>query len=253
MPITNKAVLTSNISKSGQKIPTTTESNVHVANELNTDITITKSTERLWTIANDTFVVTTKIANNTNFDIEDIYMKDTLTEGASLKPGSVKIGQTEYPDADPIAGYTFPVTLGSEIDIDITYEVVIDERPTVTSIKNSGQVKVTVDTTPYTIDSNELEIPVENNELYVLKEASTNVVKIGDQITYTITISNQGTIANTDLVLNDQLSDSVIFVAGSIKIDDVAKPDLDISDGIQLADLDTNQQTKVEFTVDIIK
>ena len=253
MPITNKAVLTSNISKSGQKIPATTESNVHVANELNTDIVVTKSTERLWTIAKDTFVVTTKIANNTTYDIEDVYLKDTLTEGASLKAGSVKIGQEEYPEADPIAGYTFPVTLGSEIDIDITYEIVVDERPTVTSIKNSGQVKVTVDTTQYTVNSNELEIPVENNELYVLKEANTNVVKIGDQITYTITISNQGTIANTDLVVNDQLSDSVSFVAGSIKIDGVAKPDLNISDGITLADLDTNQQTKIEFTVNIIK
>lgn len=253
MPITNKAVLTSNISKSGQKIPTTTESNVHVVNELNTDITVTKSTERLWTIASDTFVVTTKIANNTNFDIEYIYMKDTLTEGVSFKAGSVKIGQAEYPDANPIVGYTFPVTLGSEIDIEITYEVVIDEHPTVANIKNSGQIKVTLDTTPYIIDSNELEIPVENNELYVLKEASKNVVKIGDQITYTITISNQGTIANTNLVLNDQLSDSLTFVAGSIKIDDVAKPDLNINNGIELSDLDISQQTKIEFAVEVIK
>ena len=61
MPIKNKAVLTSNISKLGQKIPTTTESNIHIANELNNDIIVTKSTERLWTIANDTFVIKTKI------------------------------------------------------------------------------------------------------------------------------------------------------------------------------------------------
>lgn len=252
MSITNKAILNSNMSKNGQTLHSTSESNTNIITILSTDVTVTKSTAKLWTIKNDTFTLTTKIANNTNFDIENFYLKDVLSSDAQFKTGSIRIENEQYQDANPIDGFTFPVTIGAGVEIELMYDITIVDNPTSSAIETGGQIRFSIDQTEHTVTSNQLSIPIESNDIYILKSANLKIAKIGDTITYTIIISNEGTLLNTDLVLIDQLSEKLSFVKGSVKINDQTNADADPTIGIQLDDIDTNQQIKVQFDAMLI-
>lgn len=252
MSIVNKATLSSNMSKQGQTLPATSESNSNIITILSTDVIVTKSTEKLWTIKDDTFTIKTKITNNTNFDIENFYLKDVLSSDANFKAGSVRIESEQYQDANPIDGYTFPVTIGAGVEIDLMYDITIVNNPTSTAIETSGQITLTIEQTEHVISSNQLSIPIETNEIYILKSANTNIAKVGDVITYTITISNEGTLLNTDLILTDELSEKLSFVNGSVKINDQSFPEANPANGIQLENIDTNQQIKIQFEASVV-
>lgn len=252
MSITNKAILNSNMSKNGQTLHSTSESNTNIITILSTDVTVTKSTAKLWTIKNDTFTLTTKIANNTNFNIENFYLKDVLSSDAQFKTGSIRIENEQYQDANPIDDFTFPVTIGAGVEIELMYDITIVDNPTSSAIETGGQIRFSIDQTEHTVTSNQLSIPIESNDIYILKSANLKIAKIGDTITYTIIISNEGTLLNTDLVLIDELSEKLSFVKGSVKINDQTDADADPTTGIQLDDIDTNQQIKVQFDAILI-
>ena len=251
MAILNTAKLSSTIpDTSGGEVSVTTSSNTHRANNISTDITIIKNATKNWVIPEDKLIVTTTITNNTDNDITDIYIKDTIGEGASFIEGTVKISDQSHTDFNPITGFTMPVVLGgSGNSMSMSYEILIDKYLNVDEILNKSKINITLSQTEFELESNQLGVTVLNNEVYVLKEANTTAVKSGDTITYTITISNEGTLKNTNVMFTDPLPDTVTFVDGSVKIDDVEQTDLNPITGFALKDLDTNDSTKVEFKV----
>ncbi len=85
----------------------------------------------------------------------------------------------------------------------------------------------------------------------LLKTADTSAVKSGDTITYTITITNSGTITNTNLFFTDPTPSETTFVDGSVEIDDTSNPSFNPQTGFNLSDLEANQTIIVNFKVKI--
>lgn len=253
MAVLNKAVLTSNITnESGEKVQVSAESNTFRANNMDTDITVSKALERNWVIPKDKITVTTTITNNTDTNIENVYIKDSLGAGASFVSGSLKVGSIDYPDDDPITGVTLPITLGGlGADLEFSYQIEIAQYPEVDTINNSTAIKVTLDEKEYEISSNVATITVLNNEVALNKTGSTTAVKSGDELTYTITITNSGTFKNTEVFFKDPIPEGTTFVENSVKIDGEVQNDLNPEDGFSLKDLNAQQTITVEFKVTI--
>lgn len=250
MAITNKARLTSNIlNKAGEKVSVSAESNIKVVSLVNTDIVVTKTATPNYALPLGVVTVTTNIANNTDFDIEDITVNDVLSSDATFVQGTVKVGSQTYDDLDPTQGMTLPVTLGSNVDIDITYDLKVNEYPETDAFTNKSTISVTIDGQNFNIDSNEISVDILNNGVALLKSASASAVKSGDTLVYTVEITNSGPFENTDLVFTDPIPDGTEFIEGSVKIDGTQQPTYNPANGFSLNNLGINETQKIEFSV----
>ena len=253
MTIINKATLTSKIDNGeGQKISVSANSNALKTNQIDTDIVLEKTLEKSWAIPEDKLTVTTKVINNSALEVTNPTFKDTLGNGASFVEGTVKIGSQAYSDANPITGFTPNVTLGADgAELEMSYQIAVDKYLAEESIANSTQMSVNLDSKTFTLNSNEATIKVLNNEVYLLKQANATAVKSGDTIIYTITISNDGELDNTNLFFTDPIPSGTTFVSGSVKVDNQSQPTYDPTVGFNLQDLSAGQSITIEFSVKV--
>lgn len=252
MAISNKATLTSKFSNSaGEEISVTNNSNVSLTSNLTTDLKIEKTASKNWALPNDEITVTTTITNNTELTIEDFVYKDELTAGASFVAGSLKIGAEIHEDFDPIASFTAPVTLdGSGASVTISYNIKISQYPETSAVKNSTKITVNLESKDFNLTSNEVAIDILDNEIWLNKSASKVAIS-GEELTYTIVISNSGSFTNTDLFFTDPTPSGTTFVANSVTIDGVSQPDYDTNVGFALKNLAPNDEITVTFKVKV--
>lgn len=253
MAILNSANLTSNIlNTQGEKISVTTKSNTQRTNQVEKDIIVLKTSEKNWAIAKDNIKVTTTITNDTDIDIENnIKIKDTLSDGATFKTGSVVIGSTPYPDLNPLGeGFMLPINIGgSGGEAVISYDIIVDDYVSVNTIKNMTIVELNIESKPFTLSSNENSITILNNEIWLSKTANTKIVKSGDELTYTISITNTGEITNTDLVFSDTIPVGTTFVQNSVKVNNETKEGYNPENSFTLEDLPPDGEITIEFKV----
>lgn len=252
MAILNIAQLKSNVlSESGESVELTTKSNIVTVNNLSTDVSVLKSSEKIWATPNSTIKVTTTITNNTNVNLENFSIKDTLGNFTSFVEGSVTVGTQSYPDFNPVDGFTLPVTIGVGAEADISYNVKISEYIDEDTTTNKSTVTVNIEGEIFNLDSNTLTINILNNGVVLTKTVSKIAVKSGEEITYTIKITNSGTLKNTNVKFVDEIPQGTSFVTGSVVIDGEGKQDLDPSVGFTLNDLDVGDTITVEFKVTV--
>lgn len=250
MAILNTAELTSYITVGDEKIQITTNSNTHRANVLTTDIEIVKTASKPSGLPKSVITVSTQITNNTDLDLTKLHYADSLTN-ASFVEGTLKIGSELHEDLNP-SGFDMPVTLGgSGADLTVSYDIMIDEVPQANVVTTQTTLQVQVDEASFDLNSNQLEINIIDNELLILKSADKIAVVKGDTLTYTISISNNGTLENTDLVLTDTLPAEVEFIEKSITIDNVAHEDM-TPDNIEIASINPNQTINIVFKVTVL-
>ena len=249
MAILNTASLTSKFNNlAGEEISVTNKSNTHRANNLTTDLSIEKTASKNWALPQDVLTITTLITNNSDLTINSINFKDTLT-GATVVAGSLKIGEEPHTNYDPIAGFEAEVVLdGLGESVPISYQIMVDQYPEVNSVKNTTTIGVSFDSRQFNLKSNEVQIDILDNEIWLNKSASKAVIS-GDELTYTIVISNSGSFKNTNLVFSDPIPSGTTFVEGSVTVDGVAQPTYNPNDGFNIGDLDINGEITVTFKV----
>jgi len=250
MAILNTASLASQFDNgSGQTVSITTNSNTKRTNNLSTDIKIVKTASANWALPEYVLTVTTTITNDTDLSIDTFKFLDTLSTGASFVAGSVKIGTVEHSDFNPITGFVAPVTLdGSGASVEISFQIKIDKYPEVSSIKNSSQITLNLDSRDFTLSSEEVTIDILDNQIWLNKSASSAVVS-GDELTYTIVISNSGNFTNTNLTFTDPTPSGTTFVPGSVIVNNQSQPTYNPDTGFSLDDLSPNDEITVQFKV----
>lgn len=253
MPILNKAHLTSKFTTTtGESIDASFDSNTHRTNKVDEDILFVKSSSKEWLMPNEKITLTTTITNNADESISDFTFQDTLSQDATFVAGSLKIGNTAYDTFDPTSGFTAPVTLdGSGAQLTISFDVLSATYPQDYKFTSKSQISFAMGNNAISLNSNEKEIKILNNEIYISKQSDLRAVVSGDVILYTITITNDGEFANTDLFFTDDLPASLEFVIGSVKIDNVERSDLDLATGFALADLQPNGTITITYSAKV--
>lgn len=252
MAVSNKALLQSKITEGTEEVVVSNQSNVHIANNVDSDIIIIRGAPKNWVLPKETIKIDLTITNNMNQNIEDLIITDTLPSGVTFVKKSLKVGSQEYPDLDPTIGFTLPVTIGAMgSEMVLTYDVLIDEYPNIDEFKSVSKINFDLEGNSYELVSNELNLKVVNNDIVLLKTANTSVVKTGDEIIYTITIENSGSITNTNLVFSDPIPAGTTFVENSVTIDGEAKENLNPETGFNLNDLVPNASTIITFKVTV--
>ena len=181
---------------------------------------------------------------------KDVLVQDEVPEGTTLVDGSIKVdnADTEYTADSLTNGIT--VNVAGNTSVTVTFEVTVNELP-------EGIFEYIIRNTAIVDGKPTEEVTEEVNKPNVIPSKSSTPdngteVKVGDPITYTITLDNSKGTAPDTVVVKDNIPEGTTFVEGSIKINDVPTEETaeTLANGIEVH-LNPAEIKEVEFQVTV--
>lgn len=253
MKITNQSTLSSKITlpdSSTEAIET--KSNILNTENMTTSFLKEKTSTKNFARAGENVEISLKLTNNSDYDITDINILDTISSGASFFSGSVSIDSVSYASYDPTVGFQLSNPLPAGQTTTIKYSIIIDENITTSQVETSSHLTYSVNNTQNLVeDSNTLDIEIINNEIVLTKTSDKSAVISGQSLTYIIEIKNEGNVKNTNLIFSDPIPSGVSFIPESVTIDDLPFKDANPNDGFALPDLEANKSMIIKFNVTV--
>ncbi len=252
MAILNQSTLNHKIIRTGteETIGLITNSNYSRVNKLGKDVLCEKTFDKNWVNAGEVVDVTTTITNNSDVDITNFTFLDTLSNDLSFVDGSLFIGGQNYPTYNIQQGFSHNITLGgSGASFVLKYKLQVATHTSSDTVEDTTKTTFYVGEKIYDVTSNKVAAYILDNQIFVLKSANKQFVKSGDNITYKITISNEGTITNTNLFFVDPIPTGTVFVENSVTVNGETKESFNPSSGFVLDDITPSEKIIITFQV----
>lgn len=202
----------------------------------------------------DTVTYTLTVSNTGNY-AANLTVTDNIPAGTTFVTNSVLINGVPLPLADPALGIAAgSIPAGGTVAV--SFSVIITSLPTPQVLVNQGTVAYSFTlpdgrTLSGSVLSNTLTIPVSSPNLAVLKSTATTSTTIGDTITYSVTLTNNGIATVNNVVFTDALPGGTAFVTGSVLVDGVARPGASPSTGVTIGSIAPGASVTVAFTVTV--
>ncbi|WP_459954030.1 hypothetical protein [Paenibacillus pini] len=203
-------------------------------------IKLIKQSSELTASLHQTLTFEISVFNEGNKDANVIFY-DNLPEGMSFIMNSVLRDGSPLPGANPNLGIDIgTVHMGTVVKV--FFQTIITSIPDDLKYTNQGSAVYSFKTTEGrtitgSVESNPVDIRVIPFQLSMIATISTDQTFTGDVITYQVTITNQGNIPLQLLILSIPLPAGVVFVPGSVTINDMYIPAVNPDDGIPLGSL----------------
>ena len=239
----------------GQTIAAELDSNVVTTEILTYSIPKVKSGDKTFLQEGETSEHTVVITNNSQTQIFNLNLKDTMSNGATYVAGSVTVNGVSQPTYDPVAGFPLP-SLDPGQAVTITYTIQANNPMTQTPVTDYATLTYTVsdpariDRT-FTENTNTVTVQIISNRITNVKSVDKAYAVKGDTLHYTSVITNTGTLLKNDLVFTDSIPAGTTFVAGSVKINSAAYPAYNPEASFALPDLAVGDAVTVEFDVTV--
>ncbi|MGO4547813.1 hypothetical protein AB4Z29_23760 [Paenibacillus sp. 2TAB23] len=205
----------------------------------------------------DTITYSLTITNTGNIDAQATVF-DTIPTGAAFIPNSVLINGVPQPGIDPSTGIPVgTVPAGGSISILITLEVTVDALPSPQQLVNQASANFSYSPPDGrlltgTILSNVLSIPVSSPNVTAVKSASSIDAVVGDTITYTIVVTNNGIAPVNNVILVDPVPVGTVFTAGSVLVNFSPVPAANPNSGISVGTIAAGASATVSFEVVVV-
>jgi uncharacterized repeat protein (TIGR01451 family) len=215
-------------------------------------LSLLKSTDKLHASLGDTLVYTITASNNGNIEaLLTVY--DILPEGVSFISNSVLRDGVPLPGATPSSG----ITLGSiapQSQVSIAFQVVIISLPSPLVLQNKALGRFSFATPQGRIIngdlySNSVLVSLRSYQLSTSLSASTPTSFIGDVVTYTLRLTNEGNSLLNQISATVSIPDGAVFIPGSVIAGGVYYPESDPTQGIELGQLDKDRSIDITFRV----
>ncbi|AHK39586.1 DUF11 domain-containing protein [Bacillus anthracis] len=263
VPSNGTIVNTANVTGSFVLVPG--EPPVIVTGQSNTTLTtvnrgqfnVIKQVNRAATLVGDVLTYTVQITNTGTVTANDVQFIDTISAGASFVPNSVTINGALQPNLNPITGFGVG-------DIPVGETVVVTFQATVTNIPASGTITNVANITGsctlvpgeppvvVTEPSNTTITSINRGRFSVIKSVNKEATRLGDTLTYSVQVTNTGTVTATNVQFIDVPSPSLEFVPGSVQINGIPQVGLNPFIGFSLPDLAVGDSVLITFAVNVI-
>ena len=224
-----------------------TITNTYIGPVISSTKTVSPQPAEGYVLEGQTLTYTVTVRNDGNL-AKDVIIKDTIPEGTTFVPGSIKEnGQTksEYDQASLISGIT--VNVPEQGQTTLSFEVTVNNLDTNLFTKTIIN-QATVDE----VATNEVQTIVNKPDVQISKSANPasgqDVVK-DQEITYYIELDNSRGTAPDTVTVTDDIPEGTSLVEGSIKVDDEEQVG-NLTDGITV-DLQPGETKTVEFKVTV--
>lgn len=249
--ITNKSTITTRYTMPDSSTHSySAESNTSTTEYMTEAFLKVRSSEKTSGVPTQEIRQTLVLTNNSDYEIDNIQITDTIGTGASFVSGSLTIDGEAKASFDPTAGFN----LGKAISQNggsatIEYNIIIDNNPSVSQFSTVSTISYEVNEMTFSETSNTVAINVVNEKISIAKTASVLAVVSGQTITFTNVITNEGNMTNTNIMFYDPIPEGTTFVQHSVKVDGVSKDSFDPQTGFGLDDLGAGQSTTITFDV----
>lgn len=214
------------------------------------NVAVVKSTASTAAAIGDTVTYSIVVTNSGIAPINNIQLSDPAPAGSSFVAGSVTVNGTPQPSANPIGGIALG-SLAPGASTTVTFSITVDAIPPNGQLSNRSSVTFTSGAFSGSAFSNTLITPVFQPILTAQKRASTNHATVGDTVSYTITVNNQGNFPGT-ITVTDNLPAGTTLVPNSVIVNGQPQPAADPSTGIPAGSVAAGAATTVTFSVVIV-
>jgi len=183
------------------------------------DVAVSKAVNESQPIEGETITYTITVNNPSAQTVNDVEVQDvlpsTLTYVAATATGPNFVLTT--PGGVETLTWTIP-SLPASGSTDLTFDVVVGAGTAGTTITNTAtRTSMTETDTNSSNDSGSVDITVDPFDVEIVKTVDDNTAEEGQEITYTLTVSNNNASTNaTNLIIRDVVPAGLSFVPGSM-------------------------------------
>ncbi|GMR65363.1 hypothetical protein BAC7755_20330 [Bacillus sp. MN7755] len=194
----------------------------------NANVALTKSTNKQFATIGETISYTILITNSGNTAATNVQLTDPLPNGTILTPGSVTLnGVLQNVDslvALPIG--TIPGGATFTLSFQVTVINITAQNPIINNAFASYlyTVNPSLPPTSKTANSNSVTSTIRLANLHANKSVSQTFAEVGDVLTYTFSLTNDGNVIANNVVLSDSIANGTTFVPNSVTINNVTQP-----------------------------
>ncbi|MDA1801059.1 DUF7507 domain-containing protein [Bacillus cereus group sp. BY6-1LC] len=237
-------------------ITETSTSNIVITNFVQAQLTITKTSNPTTVDIGGTILYISEVKNIGNVDAINIIFTDSIPAGTTFVPDSVTINGVLQPDTNPENGISIG-TIPSNSSKTILFQVQTNNPPTETEIVNQSSATyqyVSIPTAPpvnRSATSNIVTTSLQNANIISVKQADVTFVSIGQNITYTNTLQNIGTVPANNTLFIDNIPEGTIFIEDSLSINNVIQLGANPENGITLGTIQPDETVTISFQVQL--
>ncbi len=236
----NLTVSFTNLANTGLTVDITDEATVTIINDDEADLSITNVVDNASPDINSNVVFTLQIQNNGPADDTNVTVTDLLPNGYSYVSHTVtKGGYAPGTGMWTVGGFNVSETETLEITAKVLASGIYENSATITGDKNDPDLSNNTATS--------LVTPVPKTDLIVVKLPDNNTPFIDFDMVFTLTATNNGPDAATNVAVTDVLQDGYVYVSNNPTVGSY-----DVASGIWTIGNMTNGVTEtLEITVTV--
>lgn len=233
-------------------IPGSGTSNPVVTQVVNPEITIVKSSDIAFANIGDVITYTAVVTNSGDVTANNVIFTDNPPPGTAFVPGSVTVNGNPNP-GNPSVGIPLG-NMAPGASITVTFQVtatsVPSPNPTTNTATASGSFVIEPTEPPRTLnfESNPVNVTIEQTGTTVIKSVDKAFAEVGETLTYTVVVTNTGTVPANNGVLTDVVPNGTTFIPGTVTIDG-APSGANPNAGIPLPNIPPGGSVTVTFQV----
>ncbi|WP_354486117.1 hypothetical protein [Paenibacillus sp. PvP094] len=242
----------STVSFTSGAFSSTTFSNTVVTSVFQPILSAQKTASTQNATVGDTVSYTVTVSNTGNYGAQ-INLTDNIPAGTILVPNSVIVNGQPLPAANPATGISAG-TVAAGATTTITFSVVVDTLPSPQQLVNQASVALSFTlpdgrTITGSVLSNVLTISVSAPDVDVVKSTTSTAVSVGDIVTYSVAVTNNGIATVNNVVFTDALPASTVLAPTGVFVDGVLRPGANPSTGITIGSIAPGATVTVVFSV----
>ncbi|MGH0807354.1 DUF7507 domain-containing protein [Bacillus toyonensis] len=236
---------------------TSTSTNIVTNPVLDAMITMIKSVDQTLVTLGDTITYTTILTNNGNTNATNITFTDLIPDGTTFITDSVTIDGITQIGLNPNTGITIGAIAPSS-SISIAFQVTATSTPVQNPIANSATASYTFIADPNApivsrnVTSNTTFTTINTATILSLKQVDKSFSRIGDTLTYTVTLTNNGNSSAQNVIFTDTIPSGTTFIANTFSINGIPQSGADPSNGVNIGPITAGTTVNVSFQVNVI-
>ena len=246
-----------NVSQTSASIRFTSSGDLYVPNALaimidskGANILATKSANKTYANVGEEIEYTFNLTNDGTIAANNVSIQDVLPIGMDLVQDSIFIDGVQAPN-------NFPILIGNinaSQNVVVTFKAVANSLPAVNPVLNIARVNYSFNpfegyTVNTSVNTNIVSVYIILEDLSIVKSVDKAATLKGDELTYTSTITNTGTLPIINIFFTDNVPVETQFVEGSVTINSISEPTFDPNVGFNIGNLVPSQSVEVSFKV----
>ncbi|KIV76775.1 internalin, putative [Bacillus mycoides] len=235
-------------------VSNTASSNTTLLQINNANIISTKTANLTFADVGNTITFTLNLPNTGNAAATDVTIIDILDSNLSFVPNSFTVNGQTIPNADLSTGVNIGSINGGNAAI-VTFQATVTTLPTLNPISNFVST-----TYHYVVDPSQSPITTSNQSnttttqinsaiLTAQKNSNAETVDIGQDIVYSVTITNSGNVSATNVIFTDLIPAGTSFEPNSFTLNGISIPNANIITGVPIGDIAPNESVIVAFHI----